>query len=326
MTVSDPPALTKPSPEKQELRDDTLASKNGAGSAFHIALGWLLETIIELMVRLTGRRVSRRSAPWLNCPLGDSVLIGTGIYERIAREENLELKVAPNAGLIADFEELRGPSFDPDVVHPRVRHFYEHAAQYQLEAWSEVALVGRFFLWLLVEFISRRMDQLNFPISPLEMAHGMSSKILQLREPGTGRLVYTGWLRKLKSSGLVLFAGIYSVTRIPDEPNPCVKVTFPDRGSANVYLLPLNHPDGSFGLSSCGSRFGKSGFYRVVQSGKEHLRVRNFRTLHELFHVYEDQEGILRTDHTISFLGMTIVQLHYKITPIPAEAKANEAG
>jgi hypothetical protein len=284
-------------------------------SAIHRALGWLLETVIELMVQLTGRHVRRVNAPWLDCPLGDSVLIGTGIYDRIAREENLELRLVPDAGLIADFAALRGPSFDPGHVHPRVRHFYEHAAQYQLEAWSDVALVGKFFLWLLVEFISQRMDQLNFPISPLEMAGGMTSQIIQLTAPGTGQVVYTGWLRKLKSSGLVMFAGIYSLARIPGEENPCVKVTFPDRGSANVYLRPVNYPDGSFGLHSRGSKFGKSGFYRLVAAGPDHLYVRNFTTLHEIFHVYEDQEGILRTDHTISFLGMTIVRLHYKITP-----------
>jgi len=52
----------------------------------------------------------------------------------------------------------------------------------------------------------------------------------------------------------------------------------------------------------------------VIASGKEHLRVRNFKTLHERFHVYEDKEGVLRTDHRISFLGMTIVRLHYKMT------------
>src|SRR5262249_54818052 len=152
---------------------------------------------------------------------------------------------------------------------------------YQLEAWSDVAMVGRFFLWLLVEFISQRMDQLNFPISPLEMARGMSSQVIQLSERETGRLKYTGWLRKLKSSGLVMFAGIYSVAKIPGEENPCVKVTFPDRGSANVYLMPLNHPDGSFGLDSSGSNFGRSGFYRIVASGKDRLWVRNFKTLHE---------------------------------------------
>jgi hypothetical protein len=297
------------------VTSDTQKTRAPLPSAFYRAIGWSLETFIELLVRSTGRRVRRANAAWLDCPLGDSVLIGTGIYDRIAREENLELRLMPDAGLIADFSALRGPSFDPDLVHPRVRHFYEHAAQYQLEAWSDVALVGKFFLWLLVEFISQRMDQLNFPISPLEMAGGMTSQIIQLTAPATGQVVYTGWLRKLKSSGLVMFAGIYSLARIPGEENPCVKVTFPDRGSANVYLRPINHPDGSFGLHSTGSKFGRSGFYRLAASGADHLYVRNFTTLHEIFHVYEDKEGVLRTDHTISFLGMTIVRLHYKVTP-----------
>ena len=30
-------------------------------------------------------------------------------------------------------------------------------------------------------------------------------------------------------------AGVYSTVRVPGEENPCVKVTFPCRGSANVY-------------------------------------------------------------------------------------------
>lgn len=311
-------AVTSPStaPSAEAATGERQNPKSGLRNGLYSAIGWLLETIIELLVRVAGRRVRIADFPWLKCPMGDSVLIGTGIYERIARDENLELRFSSDAGLIADFATLGGPSFNPDAVYPRVRHFYEHASQYQLEAWSDVALVGKFFLWLLVEFISQRMDQLNFPISPLEMAGGMTSQVIQLVEPQSGRLVYTGWLRKLKSSGLVMFAGIYSVARVPGEENPCVKVTFPDRGSANVYLRPVNHPDGSFGLHSTGSKFGKSGFYRLVASGPDHLYVRNFTTLHEVFHVYEDREGILRTDHTISFLGMTIVRLHYKVTPV----------
>jgi hypothetical protein len=296
--------------------------RKGLLGAVHVAIGRLLEIIIEWMVIVLGRRVSLAEAPWLSAPLGDSVLIGAGIYEQIARDEHLEMRIVPDAGLIGDFDTLRGPTFDPSIVHPRIRHFYEHASQYQLEAWSEVALVGQFFLWLLVEFISQRMDQLNFPISPLEMARGMTSQVIQLREASSGRLVYTGWLRKLKSSGMVMFAGIYSVAKIPGEENPVVKVTFPDRGSANVYLVPLNHADGSFGLDSSGSGFGRSGFYRVIASGKEHLRVRNFKTLHERFHVYEDKEGVLRTDHRISFLGMTIVRLHYKMTLVSTQTGA----
>jgi hypothetical protein len=285
-----------------------------SGGVFYSALGFLLEYFIELMVRVTGRHIRKSDAPWLHCYLGKPGLIGTGVYQRIAQEEHLQLRNSSHAGLIPDFEVLRGPSFDPDGVHPRIRHFYEHAAEYQMEVWSEVYFVGRFFLWVLVEFLSRRMDQLNFPISSLEVAKGMASEVIQLIDPASGKLLYTGWLRRLKSSGRVIYAGVYSTVRVPEEENPCVKVTFPCRGSANVYLRPIAHADGSFGLDSSGSTFGKSGFYRLVEAGLDHWRVRNFRSLHELFHVYVDDENVLRTDHKISFVGLTILRLHYKMT------------
>jgi len=282
---------------------------------FHAAFALVLELFIDVVIRVTGRRIRKEEAPWLRCYLGKPGVIGTGVYQRIAAEEHLQLRNSPNAGLIPDFNELRGPSFNPNGIHPRIKHFYEHAAEYQMEVWSEVYFVGRFFLWLLVEFLSRRMDQLNFPISSLEVAKGMASEVIQMVEPNTGKLLYTGWLRRLKSSGRVIYAGIYSVERVPKEENPCVKVTFPCRGSANVYLRPVAHSDGSFGLDSSGSGFGKSGFYRLVESGKDSWRVRNFRSLHELFHVYVDEEAELRVDHKISFVGLTILRLHYKVTP-----------
>lgn len=287
-------------------------------SWFYDLIAFFLESGIKIWVRTTGKRIREADATWLRCPLGERGRIGTGIYERIARDENLQIKVPPGAGLIPDFNTLRGPAFNPDAIHPAIRHFYEHAAAYQLEVWTEVALLGRFFLWLLVEFISRRMDQLNFPISSLEVAKGMSSEVVQLIEPSSGRIVYTGWLRRLKSSGHVIYAGLYSTVQVPGEPNPCVKVTFPCDGSANVYLCPVAHPDGSFGLDSSGSAWGRSGFYRIVRSGAEHRRVRYVKTLHELFHVYVDDEGVLRTEHTISFLGLTIIRLHYKMSAAPS--------
>jgi hypothetical protein len=215
---------------------------------------------------------------------------------------------------------LRGPSFDPDQVDPRIRHFYEHAGLYRLEVWSEVYFAGKFVLWLMVEFISRRMDQLNFPISSLEVAKGMTSEIVQLREPRDGNLVHTGWLRRFKSTGKVIYAGLYSISEVPDEVNPCVKVTFPCYGSSSVYLRPSANPDRSFQLDSSGSGFGRSGFYRVVESGTDHWRVRNFRSLHELFHVYVDEENILRVDHKISFVGLTILRLHYKMSLLPTDS------
>src|SRR6202022_4425577 len=263
--------------------EDRAAPPSGLAGPAHGFIWFCLEGGIHLGARLTGRLVRRSEAPWLVGPLGGRERIGTGIYERVAQAEGLLIRTPPHAGLLEHFNVLRGPNFNPDAVHRDIRHFYEHAAEYQLEVWSEVSLAGRFFLWLLVEFISRRMDQLNFPISSLEVAKGMSSEVIQLREPGSRNVVATGWLRRLKSSGNVIYAGLYSTVQIPGEENPCVKVTFPCRGSANVYLRPIAHPDGSFGLDSSGGGYGRSGFYRLVDGGPDHWRVRNFTTLHELF-------------------------------------------
>jgi hypothetical protein len=287
---------------------------SGLLGALHGFISFCLEGGIHLWVRLTGRLVRKGDAPWLSGPLGGRERIGTGIYERVARAEGLLIRTPPHAGLLEHFNLLRGPNFNPDAVHPDIRHFYEHAADYQLDVWSEVSLTGRFFLWLLVEFISRRMDQLNFPISSLEVAKGMTSEVVQLVDPATGNIVNTGWLRRLKSSGRVIYAGLYSATQLPDETGPCVKVTFPCRGSANVYLAPVAHDDGSFGLVSSGSAFGRTGFYRMIDGGPDHYIVRHVRSLRELFHVYVDADGALRTDHSVFFLGLTIIRLHYKMT------------
>jgi len=299
--------------------EDCPAPPSDAPGVLHGLISFCLESGIHLWVQLTGKLVRKSEAPWLAGPLGGRERIGTGIYERVAKAEGLLIRTPPDAGLLEHFNALRGPNFNPDAVHPDIRHFYEHAAEYQLDVWSEVSLVGRFFLWLLVEFISRRMDQLNFPISSLEVAKGMTSEVVQLVEPSTGRIINTGWLRRLKSSGRVIYAGLYSATQMPDEAGPCVKVTFPCRGSANVYLTPVAHVDGSFGLVSSGSAFGRTGFYRMIDGGPDHYIVRHVRSLRELFHVYVDAEQVLRTDHTVFFLGLSIIRLHYKMTRVPAQ-------
>jgi hypothetical protein len=273
-----PPSISSTAPPERTL--DT--PPGGILGAIYAVISFVLEEGIHLWVRVTGKRVRISDSPWLAAPLGERGRIGVGIYERIAAAEGLQIRMQADAGLIPDFEALRGPSFDPDTIRSEIQHFYEHAAQYHLDVWSEVSLVGRFFLWLLVEFISRRMDQMNFPISSLEVSKGMSSQVVQLIEPASGKIAYTGWLRRLKSSGLVIYAGLYSTVNVPGEENPCVKVTFPCRGSANVYLGDL-----------C---------------------VRYVKTLHELFYVYVDNENVLRVDHTISFLGLVILRLHYKMT------------
>src|SRR5262249_8447719 len=185
--------------------------------------------------------------------------------------------------------------------------------RYRLEAWSDAGVLTRVFLWGLTTFVSRRMDQLNFPVSSLELAGGMTSSVLPMVD-AAGQRVYTGWLRRKAAADRVVYTGLYSTDRPAAFPDPCVKVTFPlPLGSSTVFLRPGAEPDGSFTLVSSGSRFGDPGFYRMVEVDADHWKVRYIRTLREHFHVSVAREGTLRTDHRVRFLGLTVLRLHYKM-------------
>jgi len=151
-------------------------------SAIHDFCGLLLLRFIDLWLYTCGRRHRRSDVPWLVCPTGPPDRIGDRWYEQLAASENLTLKVSTESGLIPNWNDLRGPNFDPDKVHPAILDFYQHTSRYTLEAWSEVTLFMRFFLWGLVTFASRRMQQLNFPISSMELAGGMTSEVIELTD------------------------------------------------------------------------------------------------------------------------------------------------
>src|SRR5262249_12836412 len=155
-----------------------------------------------------------------------------------------------------------------------IRDFYEHTSCYRLEAWSDAPVPTRPFLWALTTFVSQRMDQLNFPVSSLELAGGMTSDVLPMVD-SAGRHAYTGWLRRLAGADRVVYTGLYSVGRPAGHPDPCVKVSFPlPLGSSTVFLRPEAQVDGSLKLISAGTGFGQPGFYRMVEVDADHWRVR----------------------------------------------------
>ncbi|MBC8072093.1 MAG: hypothetical protein IAG13_27480, partial [Deltaproteobacteria bacterium] len=289
------------------------------------ALGAMGAALIRAWITIFGRRVRKDSIPWLLGPIGpDTLSIGARPYELVAEREGLTVELgAREAGLVPDFMALASARFDPTLVHPEVRRFYEKTGDYDLEAWSESPFPGRLFLWLIVNTVSRAMNQLNFPVSGLDLSRGMASEVLPMKDEH-GRVVHTGWLRRARGTDRIIYTGFYSVARVPLSESKCVKVVFPlPRGNATVLLEPgVDRTGGEpapgrgrLTLVSLGSRrFGDTGFYRVLETDSEHWRVLRFRTLHERFWVYVDDEDVLRCDHHVQLFGMTIVRLHYKMT------------
>lgn len=284
------------------------------------ALGPLRATIaaigaafIYLLIRLFGRVVSESEAPWLWGPFGGDY-IGDRPYEECADREGLLLtRHAQSGGLIPNFAALDGDGFSAAAVDPRVRDFYERTAEYRMDVWAESSFPASLGLWLLVTTISRKVNQLNFPLRALETARGMESEIVLLREP-RGRVRYSGWYRRLSGSGRVIYTGFYMTERVPGCSRPCVKVVFPmPRGNATVLLRPSVDERGNFELSSAGGGFGDAGFYRIQQARDGRMRVWRVATLTEHFRVYVDEAATLRCDHAVRFWGMPVLRLHYRI-------------
>ena len=239
------------------------------------ALGRVLECAIQRWVATGGRRVTLDASSWLEGPIG-SGRIGATFSAVYAAEAELDAEPgAPEAGLLPDFTVLAGPGFDPARVDPGIRDFYEQTAGYNLDVWSHWRGPLRPFAHTLIYLVSRNIQQLNLPMSPLATSAGMSSEVIPLRDRGTGEIRFTAWLRCGATTGEVVYAGFYTAVRPELEDGVCVKVVFPlPSGSATVLLRPQAQRDGSLKLISAGTRFGESGYYRIHQMRDGTLRVR----------------------------------------------------
>jgi hypothetical protein len=280
-------------------------------------VGALGAWFIYALIRVLGRKCRPQDVSWLVGPVGGET-IGDRAYEETAAAEGLTLlRDAHEGGLIPSFDVLARAGFDPRRVHAKIRDFYETTHAYRLDTWATTYFPARLALWLLVTTISRRVDQLNFPLDGLDTAHGMTSEIALLRDPA-GVIRYTGWFRKLLKTGNVIYTGFYMACKPPALDGLCVKVVFPmPNGNATVLLRPDHDGESGLRLESVGHSFGDVGFYRVQREGAG-LRVWRIASLHERFVLAVDAEGLVRCEHDVTFLGLRVLTLHYRISPVRA--------
>ena len=133
------------------------------------------------------------------------------------------LCVADAGGLIPDFRDL---FLDSAGIEAPIQDFYERTSEYELDAWSEWRGIFKPFGTALAVLFSRRLQQLNVPLSALDTSHGITSEVVQLQHPESGKILQTAWIREMVGTKNVLYAGGYAVCTVPGHPSPCVKVVF----------------------------------------------------------------------------------------------------
>jgi hypothetical protein len=157
---------------------------------------------IRLLIRVFGRAVRVSSEPWLSGPIGRAY-IGDRPYEEVAAREDLQVvRRSPTGGLLPDMGALGGPGFRVEQLRPEVRHFYEHTTEYRMDVWSDSFFPGKLGLWLLVTTLSRKVNQLNFPLHALATAKGLDSEIVLLKDRA-GAVRYAGWYRRLMDASVL---------------------------------------------------------------------------------------------------------------------------
>lgn len=277
-----------------------------------------LDLVTRKWWRLVGREVDLTGGQsWLAGPTVSGSLVGDSwLTEEAARYGGTVQEVTPGAGLMATMAALDGPGFAAADLSPQIRDLYEHTADWRMEVWTGWSPL----FWPGGELISRmfgtRVQQLALPMRSLDVSQGMTSRISVLTD-ARGRQRAAGWLRQLRATGGYVYSGCYTHTLLPGADRPSVHVSFPlQKGNVQVFLRPDVDADGSLWLRSPGGRFGADSAYVVVVDGGR--RYAAAVAPREVFHVYVDEEGVLRTDHELRLGPARVVRLHYKLERRPA--------
>ena len=276
-----------------------------------------VQPTLDQLTRKWWRAVGREIDPngehvWLDAPMSRGPRVGdTWLSDAAERLQGAVHEDVPAAGLLAAFSLLDGPGFESARVAPDIRDFYEHTSDWRMEVWTGWQSVFQPGGELISRLFGRRVQQLALPTRPLEVSRGMDSRVSVIVDH-TGAQRAAGWLRTLRASGEFVYSGCYSVRSLPGADRPSVHVAFPlEHGNVQVFLLPEVDEDGSLRLRSPGEEFGGNGAYVVVKDGDTTFAAR--APIREDFHVYVDEEGVLRTDHELRLWSARVVRLHYKL-------------
>lgn len=273
----------------------------------------ILDKTTQLWVKLTGKKIDPGQCNWLVGPIGDLDKIGDKFIERLASESKLEIiSNQPGSGLLESIRELGFSDQELKLIRPEIIELYEKTSNYEFEIWSEWCGFFKPFGWLLSILFSKRLQQLNLPLNPIESSKGINSQIIKLKS--NGQPVWTIWYRTLKSNKRVIYSGIYTTCTPPLYSTPLLKVVFPlPNGNASVIMTKKVERDGSLTLSSDGKQFGQNGFYFYLTNRKGKHWAKYVRPMHEWIKVYVDEDKIVRADHNLNFYGLRFLNLHYKM-------------
>lgn len=179
-----------------------------------------LDLLTRQFWRLSGRPVDLTGdEAWLAASMSPGPSVGDAWVEPTALAWGGQALDRPHAGLLADMAQLDGSGFRAADLRPEISDFYEHTSDWRMEVWTQWSPLFQPGGELVSRLFGRRVQQLALPTRPLEVAHGMDSRVTVLTD-ATGAQRAAAWLRTSARAGSTSTAAATPSAPSPAAPSP----------------------------------------------------------------------------------------------------------
>ena len=270
-------------------------------------------------ISLLAERVGPEQVPFVLPLAAHSRYVGTGYIEELAVRLGREhVRESGDIGIIGSLDELAGPRFEPDLVHPLVREFYEHTSRFKLDIVPEWRLWVRPGYLVYRTLLARPLGQANVPMNQREALRGVHSRIETILPGADGEPLLRGWLRTFADDDEPIYVGIYTTYR--HEGQGYVRVGFPlPQMDFTATLAPMHRQDGGLSLTSRSEVSDQPGHYLTYidrESGE--LTAAAVHGFAEQLEVHVS-DGRLVAEHSFRVFGLPFLVLHYRIERASAQ-------
>jgi hypothetical protein len=265
-------------------------------------------------VIIWGRKINPNEYLWLIGPFGELNGIGEDFIFQLALKENLAvIRNTTSKGLLQSISKLNLTEIDIKNLSLKVIDFYEKTADYDLKLNVKWNPFFKIFGYLVNRLFSQRINQLNIPTENIKESENLLSEIIELISNENQELKYTIWLRKFKSTGKVMYSGIYTTCTLPSS-KTCIKAIFPlPKGNATVILKPSVGEKNELILDSSGVKFGDAGFYFLLNDTRGNYWSQYIKSFTDKLIVSEENENLVARQ-TLKLWNIKVANFEYRMT------------
>jgi uncharacterized membrane protein len=272
----------------------------------------ILSTILfrgQENIQMMAERVPREEIKYVVPFEANSNYVGVDYFKDLARsEEGIFIRNSQGVGIVESMDNMHGPAFEAELVHPLIREFYEHTSNFKLNIVPEWDMRFKPLFWIFKKYLAQPIGQANLPFNTEEAQHGVVSYIDTIGFNCDDIIDLRGWVRAFEQTGEAIYVGIYTTFQHQGVGYVSVGFPLPD-SNFTATLLPKNHNDSNFLLTSRNTGYPFPGHY-LTAIENESLTVMRLPTLNEEIEVLVENEQ-LRTEHRFFLAGLNFLTLHY---------------